>query len=100
MLNSQNIRSRGQAILRAGLYGSDCTFLFNLRNSEVWEQLQRPWHAQARLCSSQADAPLIVSAEAAHVVARRHINLVHIPDFIASPPVEQVKGAPHSAQLL
>eukprot|EP00892_Ulva_mutabilis_P012010 jgi/Ulvmu1/9181/UM005_0281.1 len=41
--------------------------------------------------SSNDVEPLIVSAEAAHVTARRHIALVHIPDFIAEPPNEAAR---------
>lgn len=36
--------------------------------------------------------PLIVSAEAAHATARRHLGLVHIPDFLARPPNEAARG--------
>jgi hypothetical protein len=68
--------------------------------TNVLSQLLWPWCVSARQYatgpapgSSNSDDPLIVSAEAAHVAARRHINLVNIPEFITSPPVEQVKGA-------
>jgi len=43
--------------------------------------------------STDDTQPLIVSAEAAHVTARRHLALVHIPDFIAGPPNEAARGA-------
>lgn len=84
------------AISRTVLRSDDCALLAHLYNPESLRWLLLPWSATARRCSrtsGPADAPLIVSAEAAHVAARRHINLVNIPDYIASPPVEQVKGA-------
>lgn len=48
---------------------------------------------QRSFCSAAAATdPLIVSAEAAHVTARRHLGLVHIPDYIAGPPNEAARG--------
>jgi hypothetical protein len=39
-----------------------------------------------------SSSALVVSAEAAHVAARRHIGLVNIPDYMATPPVEEIQG--------
>jgi hypothetical protein len=91
--------TRHTARCRAALFVDVSESYVNFCHRDSLGQLLWPWCASVRLCasaprarSSNSDVPLIVSAEAAHVAARRHINLVNIPDFIASPPVEQVKG--------
>lgn len=58
-------------------------------------------HRQSFCSATSTSDPLIVSAEAAHVTARRHLALVHIPDYIAGPPNEAARGmAPVTKCLL
>lgn len=95
MLHRLSKQLHGTAITRTVMRSDDSSLVANLYNSGSLRQLLWPWCATVRLCATSTantDAPLIVSAEAAHVAARRHINLVNIPDYLASPPVEQVKG--------